>query len=99
VLDAVIMSSVDVKFELIWRRGSTDMPLATWTEHYDATGGGNFDAQAHEYDQVAPAIDFASGDKFVFRYSAVMALGPEAYIPNGDGALARGRIPNFTLPK
>ncbi len=93
------MSSIDVKFDLIWRRGATDMTLATWTEHYDPTGGGNFDAQAHEYDEVAPAIDYVSGDKFVFRYSTVMATGPEAYIPNGDGPLARGRIPNITLPK
>jgi len=93
------MSSVDVKFELIWRRESTDMELASWTEHYEPTGGGTFDAQAHEYDQVAPAIDFAAGDQFVLRYSAVMATGPEAYIPNGDGALSRGRIPNITLPK
>ncbi len=93
------MSSVDVKFELIWRHGGSDTTLSAFTEHYDPTGGGNFDAQAHEYDEAAPAVDYASGDQFVFRYSAVMATGAEAYIPNGDGPLAKGRIPNIRLPK
>ncbi len=95
----MITSNIEVKFELIVRRGGTDTVLSTWTDQYTPTGGGNFDAQAHEYDRDAPAIDFVSGDKFVFRYSTVTATAPEAYIPNGDGVLARGRIPNITLPK
>ena len=48
VLDAVVIVGVDVTFDLIWRRGSPDMPLATWTEHFEPRGGGNFDAQPFE---------------------------------------------------
>lgn len=99
MLDAVIQAPVDVRFDLIWRHGGTDTELSTWTEHYEPTGGGNFDAQPHVYDEVAPAIDVTSGDVFVFRYSAVTATVAESYIPNGDGDSTHGRIPNFTLPK
>jgi hypothetical protein len=99
VLDSIIITPVDVTFDLIWRRGTSDTLLSSWMVHWDPTPG-SFDAQAYEIDQPAQAIDFADGDKLVFRYSA----GPggttaEAYIPNGDGALANGRIPNITLPR
>ncbi len=98
MLDAVIIGPVDVTFDLVWRHGSTDTPLTSFTEHYDALGGGNFDAQPFEYDQTAPAIDFAAGDKLVFRYTGMNATVEQAYIPNGDGANSHGRIPNITLP-
>jgi hypothetical protein len=35
----------------------------------------------------------------VFRYSASNTIQAEAWIPNGDGKLSNGRIPNITLPK
>ncbi|MBL0214483.1 MAG: hypothetical protein IPQ07_11405 [Myxococcales bacterium] len=99
ICDAIIIQSVDVTFDLIWRRGGTDMPLATWTEHFDPLSGGRFTAQAYEIDQVAPAIDYQSGDQFVFRYAGANTTSTQAFIPNGDGASAMGRIPNITLPK
>ncbi|MEO8552104.1 MAG: hypothetical protein ABI678_19135 [Kofleriaceae bacterium] len=98
-LDAVIISAIDVQFDLVWRRGATDTMLTTFTEHYEPLGGGRFDAQPFEYDEPAPAVDFADGDKLVFRYSGMNAAGPQAYIPNGDGVNSHGRIPNITLPK
>ena len=98
VLDAVITSPVDVTFDLIWRRGTTDMPLASWTEHYTPLGGGDFDAQPFEYDETAPAIDWQAGDQIVFRYTGANTPSAEAYIPNGDGVNSNGRIPHFMLP-
>jgi hypothetical protein len=98
VLDAVITASVDVTFDLIWRRGGTDTELVTWTEHYDPLGGGDFDAQPLEYDEDAQAIDWQQGDQLVFRYTGANTTGNEAYIPNGDGASSHGRDPNITLP-
>lgn len=100
VIDSVVIRPVDVTFELVWRRGDTDTALATWMQHFDPLPGANFDAQAYEIDVDAPAIDFAPGDRLVWRYSA----GPntsmaEAFIPNGDGTLSNGRIPSFTLPR
>lgn len=98
VLDAVIVKSVDVTFDLIWRSGTTDTPLATWTAHYDPLPGGNFDAQPFEYDEDCAAIATKTGDQLVFRYTGANTTSQEAYIPDGDGAHANGRIPYIVLP-
>lgn len=99
VCDAIIIRPVDVTFDLIWRRGGTDTPLATWSQHFDPLPGGSFKAQAYEIDQAAPAIEFQSGDQFIFRYAGANTTSQQAFIPNGDGATADGRIPNITLPQ
>jgi hypothetical protein len=98
VLDGIVIQPVDVRFALIWRRGNTDTSLATWQVHFDPLSAGDFDAQALELDEPAAAIDFHAGDQLVFRYSGANAPTDAAYIPNGDGALKHGRIPNLTLP-
>lgn len=98
ICDAIVLASVDVTFDLLWRHGGADTTLASWTQHFDPVPG-NFDAQAYEIDQAAPAIDFHSGDEFVFRYSGANTTSAQAFIPNGDGANANGRLPNITLPQ
>lgn len=98
VLDSIIIRSVDVTFDLVWRRGTTDMPLASWDKHFEPLPG-SFDAQPYEVDMTAPAINFVAGDQLVFRYTGANTSSAEAYIPNGDGSLSHGRIPNITLPK
>lgn len=98
VCDAIIIGPVDVTFTLIWRRGQTDTNLAQWMRHWDKLPGGSYDAQAYEVDMAAPAIDWKAGDQLVFRYEAMNTTTAEAFIPNGDGAFAHGRIPNITLP-
>lgn len=99
-LDAVIIQAVDVQFDLVWRRGTTDTTLVTFGEHYEPLGGGSFEAQPLEYDETtAIAVDFKSGDKLVFRYTGANASVAQAYIPNGDGSLSKGRIPKITLAK
>ena len=99
VCDAIIAVPVDVGFTLIWRRGQTDMQLAHWTQHWDPLPEGGFDAQAYEIDVAAPAIDYAPGDQLVFRYDGTVGGNNiQAFIPNGDGARASGRIPSITLP-
>ncbi|MEO7097098.1 MAG: hypothetical protein ABI175_27810 [Polyangiales bacterium] len=99
ICDAIVIRSVDVTFDLIWRRGGTDTNLATWLQHFDPLPGGVFKAQAYEIDQDAAAIDFQSGDQFIFRYSGANTTSQQAFIPNGDGKSADGRIPNITLPQ
>ena len=98
VLDAIILGSVDVTFDWIWRHGATDTVLATWTEHYDPLPGGSYDAQPFEYDKACDAVGFHAGDQLVWRYSGMNTTTAEAYIPNGDGASTGGRIPSITLP-
>jgi hypothetical protein len=98
ICDAVITDAIDVSFALIWRRGATDTPLATWTKHFDNPG--TFVAQPYEVDMAGPAIDFRSGDQLVFRYAGLGAPGvkPESFIPNGDGPSSGGRLPSIALP-
>ena len=98
VLDAIIIKPVDVTFDLIWRSGTTDHPLATWTQHFDPLPGANYDAQPFEYDEDCPEIATATGDQLVFRYTGANTTSAEAYIPNGDGSHANGRIPYIELP-
>lgn len=98
VLDCIVIAPVDMTFELMHRRGTDNVVLVTWDEHFDPLPA-SFDAQAYEVDQQAPKIDFKSGDKLVFRYSAANTIQADAWIPNGDGKLSNGRIPNITLPK
>jgi hypothetical protein len=99
VIDAIIIKPVDVTFDLIWRHGLTDTSLATWQQHFDPLPGGNYDAQPFEYDEPCAAIDTKSGDQLVFRYTGANTTSSEAYIPNGDGPHANGRIPYIQLPK
>ena len=96
--DAIIIAPVDVTFTLIWRRGATDIDLAQWTRHWDPRPDGTYEAQAYEVDMPAMAIDFEPGDQLVFRYAGANTTSPQAFIPNGDGASAGGRIPAITLP-
>lgn len=99
IIDSIIIKPVDVTFDLIWRRGSDDMVLATWQQHFEPLPDSSFDAQPYELDVQAPAIEYQRGDVLVFRYSAENTIMAEAYVPNGEGTTSNGRIPNFTLPK
>lgn len=97
VLDSIIIRSVDVTFDLFVRRGTTEMPLISWTKHWEPIPA-SFDAQAYEVDMSAPAINFVAGDQLVFRYTGMNTTSSDAYIPNGDGFRSNGRIPSITLP-
>jgi hypothetical protein len=96
--DGIIIGPVDVTFTLIWRRGQTDTTLANVMHHWEPLPGAVYDAQAYAADMPAPAIDFVAGDQLVFRYAAMNTTTPDAFIPNGDGPISHGRIPNITLP-
>lgn len=99
ICDATIIKSVDVTFDLIWRSAEGDTILATWMQQFDPRPDGSFRAQAYELAVDAPAIDFEEGDELVFRYSGANTTVMMAFIPNGDGELNGGRIPNITLPR
>ncbi|HEY5950211.1 MAG TPA: hypothetical protein VIV40_32170 [Kofleriaceae bacterium] len=98
VLDCIVIADVDMRFELLHRRGTADSVVTTWNQHFNPLSI-SFDAQAYELDQTGAAIDFTAGDLLVFRFSAENTIQSDAWIPNGDGNLSHGRIPNFTLPK
>jgi len=96
--DSIIIRTVDTTFDLIWRHAGTDTLLGTWQQHWEPLPGGVYEAQAYEHDVTdAPAVD-ADG-QLIFRYTGMNATLDQAYIPNGDGELSKGRIPNITIPQ
>jgi hypothetical protein len=98
VLDCIVISAVDMQFDLLHRRGTDNTVIATWTKHFEPLPG-SFDAQPYEIDQQGPKVDVQTGDQLVFRFSAMNTTPQDSWIPNGDGRLSQGRIPNITLPK
>jgi hypothetical protein len=69
-------------------------------QHFEPLGGGSFTAQPYELDvPVTIPIDFKDGDEFIFRYTGMNSTAMMAFIPNGDGRVTGGRIPNITLPR
>jgi hypothetical protein len=99
ICDNIIIRAVDVELALIHRRGGEDTVLAAWQEHFEPLPNGNYSAQPYEHDALAPAIDFEPGDELVFRYTGLGSTAMMAFIPNGDGEITGGRIPNITLPR
>jgi hypothetical protein len=100
ICDGIVIRAVDVAFALVHRRGGADLvELASWTQHFEPLGGGQYTAQAYELDVDAPAIAFRSGDELVFRYTGLASTVMVAFIPNGDGRITGGRIPSITLPR
>jgi hypothetical protein len=98
VLDCIVVAPVDVKFELMHRRGTDSVILSTWSKHFEPLSSG-YDAQPYEASKEVDAIDAVAGDLLVFRYTASNTKSAEAWIPNGDGELTNGRIPYIELPK
>jgi hypothetical protein len=98
VLDCIVIAGVDVTFDLMHRRGADNTVITTWSQHFNPLATG-FDAQAYEIDMTGAKVDFQAGDKLVFRFTAMNTIQSDAWIPNGDGTLSKGRIPNITLPK
>jgi hypothetical protein len=96
IADGVIIEPVDLTFELILRRGDRDLSLVTWQQHFDAKPNNDFTATAYEVDEPAPAIDWASGDRLVYRYTGSDSA-QDAYFPAADGT--SGRDTQLTLPK
>lgn len=99
ICDAIVIRPIDVTFDLVWRHAGGDTLLATHTRHFEPLPNGVIGAQECEVELEAQAIDRAPGDQLIWRYSGANSTTSMAWIPNGDGPLTGGRIPNITLPK
>ena len=97
--DGIVFASADITYQVIWRHDGSDSVLVEWTHHFDPPGSG-FGAIPFEADGAGIAADTRAGDLLVLRFSASGAGTPGrmAFIPNGDGAGAGGRIPSIKLP-
>ena len=97
VADGIITQPVTVLFELLVRRDSVDTLIGSWQQTFAPRPAG-FDAFPVDLEVTAPQFKVQPGDVLVFRYSGEMGLAM-AYIPNGEGDRANGRIPFITLPR
>ena len=98
--DGLILATVDVRFDVLWRSSAGDHVIATFTNHFvQPTGAQAFNAVLLDADAPGVAAAAVAGDLLVLRMTATasMASGP-AYIPNADGPHTNGRIPSLTLP-
>jgi len=98
VADGLVGAPVDVQFDLIWRSGGGDVVVASFAHHFDPQPSG-FDAVAFEGSAPGPAAAARDGDQLVLRFTATGTGEASAYIPNGDGDRAHGRIPFVDVPQ
>jgi len=88
-----------VTFELLFRKpGQADRVVVSWQHHFDAQDGYSM-AEPFEATATGAALDVDRGDQLVLRYTGQSASLPMAYVPNGDGARTKGRIPFVDLPR
>jgi hypothetical protein len=99
VADGIILEAVDVTFEILWRRdGEDDTVLLHAEQRFEPLPDGTYAAQAYEVTEEVGEVAAEVGDLLVFRYSGENSDLPMAYVPNGDGEHAGGRIPFIDLP-
>lgn len=98
--DGLILTAVDMQFDVLWRNGGNDQLIVRFSHHFDPPSGAQaFDAVLFDGDAAGAAVPASAGDLLVLRMTALAsaASGP-AYIPNADGSHTRGRIPALSLP-
>ena len=101
VFDGIVIEPVDVQVEILWRHadGSGDTQLAAFARHFDPLAGSVYRAQSWDETSSVDAVAAQGGDALVLHYSGESASLPAAFIPNGDGSIAGGRIPFIELPR
>ena len=100
--DGIVLYSADIRYDVIWRHGGSDLTLVSWMHHFDPlTGPKPFDATPFEADGQGIAAPAQAGDQLVLRFTGTGGVDGgtgAAFIPNGDGAKANANIPSLTLP-
>jgi hypothetical protein len=97
-------AQVDVTWEIRWRPAAaadagSDQLLATFQHHFVRAPDHPFDAIAFEADaDGAAAAAVQPGDQLVLRVTATAGDPGVDFVPNGDGAAAKGRDPRIDLP-
>src|SRR5688572_11596788 len=101
--DGIVLDGADIRYDMIWRHDGSDTILWTLTHHFEPRTGENpFPATPFEADIDGAAANARAGDQLVWRFTALApdaGTSRNAFIPNGDGARANGRIPSIKLPR
>lgn len=87
-----------MQFDIIWKDAlDVETVLATATNTF-VPNKDTSDAVPYEEEIEGIAADPAAGDLLILRFTTVSGELGAYYIPNGDGALVSGSVPNITLP-
>lgn len=99
--DGIVIDPVDITYSILWRSPAGDETLASVRHHFEPFPAGptRYDATKFEADVEGVAAKAYDGDLLVLRFTAESAAAGMPFIPNGDGANARGRIPSIQLPR
>jgi hypothetical protein len=99
--DGLVLDAVDMRFDVLWRAGGSDVTLVTFRHHYDPPPAGptQFDAVTYEADAAGIAVAAHAGDTLVLRFTVENGPTMPSFVPNGDGAKTMGRIPSLKLPE
>lgn len=96
--DGLILASVDMQFDVLWRSGGNDQPIVSFSHHFDVPAESYYAAPL-DADAAGAAVPARAGDLLVLRITALSSASPgSAYIPNFDGSHTKGRIPALSLP-
>jgi hypothetical protein len=100
--DGMVLQPVDIRYDVVWRPaadGGVETTLATVTHHFDPPPPPTqFNAVQLETDVPGTAAAAHAGDLLIWRFSGMGSGSGLAFIPNGDGGHAGGRIPSLRLP-
>jgi hypothetical protein len=104
VADAIVWVDCDLQFDLVWHQaGGAESTIVSFTHHYapqpdHPDGTANFDAVPYEETAAVAAVPAKAGDQLIWRFTLSGTEAQVAWAPNGDGAIAKGRIPFIELP-
>ena len=100
--DGIVLDPVDVTFDLLWRDGNGDHPIATWTHHFDPGASVN-EAVQYEEDAARPAsppTPRATTQRLRSERRGRRHARYDAVVPStATASAANGRDPSLTLPK
>ena len=97
--DGIVFAPVDVKYEVIRRHPpKSDQLLVTFNHHFDPQMDGSFNAVPFEGSAEGVMASVQSGDLLVLRLTATGGGAMATFVPNGDGAKTKGRIPSLEIP-
>ena len=98
--DGIALEAADVRYEVIWRNATRDMPIVQFRHHFDPVQAAPFKAIGYDEEADGVAAAAVAGDQLVLRFSIASThpAGTKQWVPNADGSVKNGRIPSLLLP-
>ena len=73
--DGLIFESCDVRFDVLWQRGTSEMPIVSFSHHFDAPPDGPTQKQTQYYEMLGTRGIWHEGWKAVTEHGPFTGLG------------------------